>query len=265
VVADPASAPAVPMRRFSGRNVVNGSIRVWVTTLPQLTLICAAFLLPAFALSWLPIQSADRNRFEGLLGLVSAIAFFLTQGAIVALVFQKLREERPNVFASIRAGITRILSVLGIAFLVFLTISVSSFVVSLLIVAVSRSLALLTVLLVPFFVLLFVGWSVAVPAAVVERLPPGRALARSMRLTKGVRLRIFGTLVPVAFVVFVGAFVSGLVVDSIDEGIGVVASIRGVFWAVFGSLPSVWSVVAYHELRESKEGIGLEQLASVFQ
>jgi hypothetical protein len=265
VAADPAFAPAVPMRRFSGRNVINGSIRVWVTTLPQLTLVCAAFLLPTFALSWLPIQSADKNHIGWLVVLVSAIAFFLMQGAIVALVFQKLRQERPNVFASIRAGVTRIFSLLGIAFLVYLTISISSMVVGLLIFAVFHSVTLFTVLLVPLIVLLFVAWSVAVPAAVVERLPPGRALARSMRLTKGVRLRVIGTLVPVAFVVFVGAFLSGLVVHSIGDGIGVIALIRGVFSAAFGSLLSVWSVVAYHELRESKEGIGLEQLASVFQ
>jgi len=265
VPADPASAPAVPMRRFSGRNVVNGSIRVWVTTLPQLTLICAAFLAPAFALSWFLRTGVGKEEFQGILGLVSSIAFFLTQSAIVALVFQKLRQERPNVFASLRAGIARILSVLGIALVVCLTMFAFIFVFSILTVALSPSLELLSVLFVPFIVPLFVAWSVAVPAAVVERLPPGKALARSMRLTKGVRLRVFGTLVAVVFVVIVGGFVLGLVRGAIDEEVGAITLIAGVFWAAFGSLLSVWSVVAYHELRESKEGIGLEQLASVFQ
>jgi MFS family permease len=255
------------MRRFSGRNVVNGSIRVWATTLPQLTLICAAFLAPTFALSWFLRTGVGKEEFQGILGLVSSIAFFLTQSAIVALVFQKLRQERPNVFASLRAGITRIFSVLGIALVVCLTIFAFFFVVSALTVAAPDLfvLALFPVLFVPFFVLLFVAWSVAVPAAVVERLSPGKALARSMRLTKGVRLRVFGTLVAVVFVVIVGGFVLGLVRGAIDEEFGVITLIAGVFWAAFGSLLSVWSVVAYHELRESKEGIGLDQLASVFQ
>jgi len=37
------------------------------------------------------------------------------------------------------------------------------------------------------------------------------------------------------------------------------------FTAVLGSFPAVVPAVIYHELRESREGIGLDQLASVFQ
>src|SRR5260370_360355 len=52
--------------------------------------------------------------------------------------------------------------------------------------------------------ILYMMWSVATPACVVERLGPFRSMARSRALTKGHRWKIFGllllTLIPVVII-----------------------------------------------------------------
>ncbi len=263
--------------RFSASVVVRRTCRVWFTSLHHLLVISVAFLAPAFALAWLVRGRVSKDEFGRVLGSGTFLFMFLMQGAVVSLVFQKLRGQRPQVLASIGAGFKRALSVIGVV----LVMAIAS---SALIVGGSVLEAVLSpsgeehvvlgvtygfVLLAMTFLLvgLFLAWCVAIPAAVVEKLPPTRALARSMRLTKGSRLRIFGALLLLSGVFFVGelVIVSPLMMLARFYGLTAAPWLLVVVLTLVASFVSVWPAVLYHELRETKEGIGLEQLASVFQ
>ena len=101
---------------------------------------------------------------------------------------------------------------------------------------------------------------------VVELFGPWSALARSARLTKGERGRIFVVWLVCLLVWWIFTALVTAVLDAFGNESGMSGVlVRLFFTAVLGSFPAVVPAVIYHELRESREGIGLDQLASVFQ
>jgi hypothetical protein len=126
-------------------------------------------------------------------------------------------------------------------------------------------------LVVPAFVL-YVMWWVAIPVAVIERGGAIDSLRRSTDLTKGYRWKIFGLML--AFfvaaiavgivVVAVGGVAVGLLSDSavlIDRASTVAV---WVWLALFMAAQAVLTAVSYYYLRVAKEGVGIEEIATVF-
>jgi len=260
---DPAVDRVLRHRSFSVRSVVGGACRVWFTSLHHLLVIGVVFLAPAALLTLIPGEETRIETRVGLVVLASIPLSFLMQGAIVAFVFQRRLGERPRVFASIRSGLARTFAVLSVALITGFAIGVLMLFVGVLVRAFSPLFGLLNLLLIP----LFVSWSVAIPAAVVEKLPATSAIARSMHLTKGARLKIFGAFLMMCALFYALEFVILLPLMLALRGVKL-AETTWFFVAtamLLASFVSVWPAVVYHELRETKEGIGLEQLASVFQ
>ena len=113
--------------------------------------------------------------------------------------------------------------------------------------------------------ILAVMWSVAVPAAVVERTGVIESLSRSVALTRERRWRVFGAvLVAGVITVVVGAVVGGI--------FGVIGGAESilftiVLWAVTAAAQAFSACVyatLYYFLRREKEGVDIEQIASVF-
>lgn len=119
-------------------------------------------------------------------------------------------------------------------------------------------------------IMMAIAWVVAVPALVVERTGVFAAFGRSADLTRGRRWPIFGFL-----------FLYGIVVGVVQQVIlGVVGSAIGAanpsamvveqlpVSAAFGILAAVVGsagvAAIYYELRTTREGVGPEALASVF-
>ena len=260
---DPVVASALAHRSFSVRSVLNRAVRVWFTSLPHLLAIGGVFLSPLALLALVPDDGTKDARRVGYVFLCALPLSFLMQGAIIAFVFQRLLGQRPQLFASIRAGLARTLSIVGVVFLTGVAFAALSFVVLLLVRSISPLLGLLNLLSIP----LFIAWSVAIPAAVVEKLPALKAIARSVHLTKSARLKIFAAFLLLGLLAYAIEFVTLLPILLATRGTSVAASPWTVLVAaiVVASFFSVVPAVVYHELRESREGIGLEQLASVFQ
>jgi hypothetical protein len=264
LAVDPALASSP--RRFPIALVVRDSLRIWLTTLPRLALVSLLFFLPEIGLvlllAWTKAGKGVSPRTLGLLAaLFTAASLFTAQGAVVLMVFQKLRGEPPDVFRTVQAAFRRLLPILGVV----VSISFASFVATFVIVVLTRLFLLFVLLLIPLLAL-FVAWSVAIPAAVVEPIGPWSALARSASLTKGERGRIFVVWLVCAFVWWIFTMLATAVLSSFGSESGWPALLaRFLFLAVVGSFPAVVPAVVYHELRESREGIGLDQLASVFQ
>lgn len=126
------------------------------------------------------------------------------------------------------------------------------------------------------FLLLFVPglilmtlWAVAVPAAVVERVGAFGALGRSRALTRNHRWAIFGLLVAMGILTYIITLLAQVIASAFAgaasvtpmAGMAVASALISPVAAIIGAA-SVSAI--YFELRSVKEGIGPEQLASVF-
>ena len=103
------------------------------------------------------------------------------------------------------------------------------------------------------------------PAAVIERTGVIESLSRSIALTRERRWRVFGAvLVAGVITVVVGAVVGGI--------FGVITGANStlfniVVWAVTAAAQAFSACVVatlYYNLRREKEGVGIEQIAQVF-
>jgi uncharacterized membrane protein len=119
----------------------------------------------------------------------------------------------------------------------------------------------LILLIVPGLIL-YTMWLVAVAACVVERTGPWRSLRRSQELTKGYRWKIFGLFL----LLLVFSLINPLLQLALTAAAGATAATIGnAIWTAIGSaFSSVVIAVTYYDLRVAKEGIDIEQIASVF-
>ena len=118
--------------------------------------------------------------------------------------------------------------------------------------------------------MLMTAWIVAVPVRVIEGTEVFDTFSRSAELTRGHRWSIFGLLV----VYFIVAIVVSLIARPLLVGVSAahIGGIAPLYFIVDGVIRTFTTVISatgvaclYYELRSSKEGIGPDQLASVFE
>jgi len=214
-----------------------------VTVVANLPLVLLAQGVTSMAGGEAPGQSAI------IMLVVGFVLFFvlniLSQAVIVHAAFQAMRSRPISLGESIGVGLARFLPIIGLAFL-------SGFLIGLGIL----------LLIVPGLILVTM-WLVGTPACVVERLGPWASLKRSAALTKGHRWKVFGLL---ALLSIVNIIVSQLVELALAPFGNIVLSMLGtLIWsALWGAYYAIAVVVTYHDLRVAKEGVDIEQIASVF-
>ena len=118
----------------------------------------------------------------------------------------------------------------------------------------------LVALVVPGLFLITVWW-VAVPAAVVERTGVFASLGRSYALTRGHRWQVFGVIMIIYtaqtfFERLTGGLLEWAPYFSIFAGFAVTVA--------FTAYSAVVTAVCYHDLRVVKEGVGIDDIAKVF-
>jgi hypothetical protein len=206
-------------------------------------------------------------------GLLDIGLPLLLQATVTFGVFQYLSGARVDYGRSFGRGVARLLPVLGVAILTWLlAIAVMAVVGILLAVFISMAgsvasviLALLVALAVLFTILCI--FFVAAQAVVVEGIGPLKAMSRSSWLTRGARWKVF------AIVALVGAgtlLAEAIVQQAIgaqpsswtQAQLGIILSTG--FTAIFSVFGAVSAAVVYHDLRQAKEGVGLEDLIRVF-
>ena len=117
-------------------------------------------------------------------------------------------------------------------------------------------------LVIPGLIAATMYW-VAVPAAVVEQTNVSRSLARSAELTAGYRWPVFGIIV----IFTVVQSVLERLIDSVRGFEQHFLLILALTWLVSASITAfgaVVSTVSYYRLRQVKEGIGIDEIAEVF-
>jgi hypothetical protein len=178
------------------------------------------------------------------LGLLGFILQSFAQAIVVFAAFQDLRGRPVSAAESLRQGIARVFPVIVTSILVGLFV----FVGFLLCVA-PGVMALATM-------------AVALPACVVERMGPLESMSRSADLTAGHRW-------PIAGVGFAWVVISMMVLASIQAAMPrqpeLPVQLATWVWNVLStSYTSVYTAILYHDLRAVREGIGIDEIASVF-
>lgn len=206
-------------------------------------------LMTYVGLNALPGQFAAgmiSNNYPGIAGgwLITFICGALLQAALVRATIEDLNGQTPVFADCFQTALTVLFPTIGISILVTIGSAFG-----------------LVLLIVPG-VVLWLGWSVAIPVLVQERLGVFGSMARSRALTKGSRWSLFGLFIVLIIALWVIQMVFGVM--ALASG-----TLFSPFMAAIGStisaaIMSTGTAAAYVELRTAKEGASFESLAEIF-
>ncbi|HEY2071214.1 MAG TPA: hypothetical protein VGG48_16780 [Rhizomicrobium sp.] len=264
----------VASRTFAviGRNFVSFFVLAIVALLPYILMsaLMTQAVLPG-------VRTGVLSPEYGLLilgGWIVSYGFnFVLQGALTHGTIMDLNGGRASLGDLLMTGLRFLFPLFAIALLMVLVFIVS-YVVLVLPGIFLRLLWLIGISFVVYIVpvvMLLVMWSVVVPAKVVENTGIFASFGRSARLTKGHRWAILGLIViyavgaaiiySILLAIFGFTFLAG------DLGMTSILSFAAstLVKAAFTVVSSTGVACIYYELRSGKEGVGSEQLASVFE
>lgn len=253
---------------FRVGQVLSRTFRVYFGNFLRFTLIGAAAYTPLFLFfSLVPLTSPEAQITQSIVSFVFYLFISpLATATIVYAAFQHMRGDPFSLGGSVARGLSRALPLIVLSFLWVLGITIG-----------------FALLIIPGLILLLM-WYVVVPCCVVERTGPLRSFGRSRELTKGVRWKLFGLLL-VVFIVLtivgtVGNAIWGLYFNVFDMSqlspqeqllriqqmqSSVIHNVYNILVAsITLAFNSVLVVVTYYYLRQYKEGVDIEAIASVF-
>jgi hypothetical protein len=176
--------------------------------------------------------------------LLQVVMSSLSQAIVVFAAFQDLRGKPVNAAESFRQSLSRILPAIVASVLVGLLVGIGSL-----------------LCLAPGLIAM-AAMAVVLPACVVERLGPVQSMSRSSDLTSGHWWPIIGVGVAWIVIVLIGTVAIEVALPG-EESIP--KQLAAWVWQVLsGSFSSVYAAILYHDLRASSEGIGIAEIASVF-
>jgi len=180
-----------------------------------------------------------------IVGVLLFMGLYMIGEAVVLLgAFQRLRGEPLRVGEALERAFARLFPLIGLSILWGLGIMIG-----------------MVLLIVPGLILLCI-WAVVVPACIVERLGVTASMSRSAELTAGYRWQIFGLLVLLGVINWIGSLIIQLTLGLAGSTL---ASIGSFIW--LSGWTGYWNcvlIMTYHDLRVAKEGIDTEQIASIF-
>ncbi len=231
--------------QFHMGDVLVRSWQVLTRHLVTFLLLCSLAELPSLIVSLiLPPAAGSFGWMQGLAAILRLILQSLAQAIVVYAAFQDLRGRQVNASESLSRGLSQLLPVIGLSILVGLAVGIGTL-----------------LFVIPGFIAL-TAFSVALPACVVERDGPSSSMSRSRHLTSGHRWPIFWVACAIGAISFV---VSLLIVAALTNTNYVTTTLVGWVWTtVLLSFQSVYAAILYHDLRAVTEGVGIEEIAAVF-
>ena len=177
------------------------------------------------------------------LSVVWVLLYFLLFATLTHGTICDLRGAPARIRESLSWGLGRLFPVVGIT-----------------IVASIATLLGLMLVVVPGLMLMTMWW-VAVPAAVVERAGVIASLRRSAELTRGHRWKVLG----VVAIISIGQLVLDMVINLILSA-APIFSVVGSFLITVAATAyfAIVTAVCYHDLRVLKDGVGIDEIARVF-
>lgn len=174
--------------------------------------------------------------------LIELVLRQVAVGAISYGVFQEMRGQRAALADCLRRAGSLVFVVVGVAIVSAIAIILATF-----------------LLIVPGLIVATMLW-VAVPVAVVERPGVMHSLSRSAALTKGSRWQVFA----IALLIGIGAFVASYIAARIFGGGTLGSFVSWIMAAAISAFAASVTAVGYTTLRFAKEGVGIDEIAAVF-
>jgi hypothetical protein len=227
-------------------------IRAWNVLsrhfLTFILLVGIAELLPLVLNVYLEGEYGNSPLSAGLtvfgIGLLTYVLSTFAHAIVIFAAFQDLRGRPVNAGESLSQGVSRVGPVLVASILTGLLVGIGA-----------------VLCLVPGLIAM-TAMAVVVPACVVERLGPLESMSRSADLTTGHRWPILAVAVAWAVIVFV---VTISVTAAMPLTPALPRQLATWIWQVLsGSFTAVYAAILYHDLRAVREGIGIDEIASVF-
>jgi hypothetical protein len=199
------------------------------------------------------------------MGFLLLVVYILTTAMVIQLAYDEQLGRRIRVGSYIRPTLRALPAILILSVAIALILFISQVVLSLLGSATPYLLVVGIPLEIGFFLWILAVFSVCAPAVIFEKAGL-RGLARSARLTREYRWPIVGTLVLTSLLVLVFYLVVGgvIMVFSMVTGGLIGALFFGLLSTAGTSILVITVTLIYTRLRDIKEGIGLDQVATVF-
>ena len=231
-------------------DVLNRSFSVFSRHAASFIGITAVAYIPIyiFAFAQLGRKSTDFDTGTVVLGMLSVIALIIcsvvASGAVLYCVVQDLRSAPFSVGNSVQVALRRLLPMIGVAICVGVLCLLG-----------------LMLLVVPGLIVICMYY-VATPVCIAENEGVFGSMSRSAQLTKGHRWQIFGIL----GLIWIASVIITVLIEALGAGLGAIPEfiLTQVWQVVAGAFGGVVSGVLYYNLRVAKEGVDINQIASVF-
>ncbi len=239
------------MEGLAGR-IINGAFAVWGRNLVSFSVLAVMIHIPVVAVQFALAGQFDASDPSAVMTRsFILVALNLTVGALLSAaltwgVLEDLRDRRASFADCLANGFSRMGPVLVVTLVATLATMVATM-----------------ALVIPGIVVAMMLY-IAVPAVVMEEVPAMEALRRSAQLTEGSKWSLlavaFGLLIVTVTLAWGGGYVIGTVVKEPTTA----ALLGEVLAALFAPLQAAAAAVAYFLLRQEREGVHLDELASIF-
>ncbi|MCG8425478.1 MAG: hypothetical protein MJE77_46970 [Proteobacteria bacterium] len=235
-------------------NVIGRSFSVWFNNFVPFFILTTLVYSPLIIYTVVALEGdlspSGLQTYSWVSSVGQFVLNFLATAALIYGVLQQLRGRHASIGDCIGVGLKRLVPVILVGITAWLCIGLG------------------TLLLIIPGILLSLMFYVAVPAAVVERRGIIGSLQRSHELTTGHKGTIFATWLVILLGAFGLSILVGLVVSSSIESISdlkytvYLNLVTSILW---GSFSAVVSAIIYHDLRNIKDGVDVEELVRVFE
>ena len=184
---------------------------------------------------------------EAAQGIVN---FIISQIVTVTLIYgamQALRQRQIAISECLEQGFRRLGAALGVAIVSAICFAIG-----------------LVALVVPGLILMTM-WAVAIPAATIEQAGVGASLSRSAALTRERRWRVFGAVLVAGIITIIVSLIAGGIAGAVAGTNSFLFTV--VIWAlsaVSQAFSACISATLYYFLRREKEGVEIDEIATVF-
>jgi hypothetical protein len=249
---------------FQAGSALGRGFGIWVKNLPAFLLMTTLVYTPVIIYTAVvlngPLTVEGLTTMETASALLTAALNLVVTAAVLFGVLQQLRGQHAGIGECVAVGLKRLFPVLGVGIVSILPLILVGAVA----VAAPAIILLLIIPMVVYYLMIYV----AIPAAVIERPGVIGALKRSVELTRGYKLQIFGVLLILGILsVAIGYLLKTTLVEDAIR----LADLKTFYWAnlvfniAYASLSASINGVIYHDLRVAKEGVETEDLARVFE
>ncbi len=260
----PSPVPGPSPKEVTVGSLLERTFKAWWKTLPRLVAVTAIVMVPLFALMALFFRSAFQIVFSASAGKPmspeNATAFLGWMPVMIPvgiIVYAVLAAAQVHGVASHLGGRPAgIGEMFAVGFRRFLPTAIFFFLFG---------LALTVGLMLLFIpgIFLMTALAPALPSVVAERRGPLAAFSRGFELTKGHRWTVLGAGIVTMLAMYAGSLVNMMAVALTGTPLAMIVSYP--LSMLFGLLMVVFPVVAFHDLRVAREGLGAGELAKVFE